>query len=290
MLVGGLRVLPMHSGRERDVEAVEQDEGDCALLEEVQAVVLHFLRVRQLGDDVGNASHNHLREQDEQHDVAVVDEVACHSHILERRWHLPRFVSDAHIQSVHHLQTGQRSQIHVQESVLRQREVGQLQHSEQFQSHNLAAEEGEQQCHIADDFVREHQILHILLTPAFRLGVVEWRDERIVVDAESLAGRHLESDGLVEDVARVFGMDDDVLFRLLLLDVFDVDSLIQYSDAILHYLVHFVNHLHLHHESIAALLFNRDELRLVELAKCIARVEKVLVVFIASLASSRVQT
>jgi hypothetical protein len=56
------------------------------------------------------------------------------------------------VEPVEGLELGERSEVDVEEAVLGEREVGQLEHSEELQSHYLAAEQGNQQNNIANNF------------------------------------------------------------------------------------------------------------------------------------------
>jgi len=99
--------------REGNVETVEKHEGDKALLEQVHAEGVQFGGRQKLGEREEEGGDDHLAEEQEEHDVAVVDEVAVHTHVGQRGGQRRPLRQQVDVEPVEHFESNQRSQIDI---------------------------------------------------------------------------------------------------------------------------------------------------------------------------------
>lgn len=239
----------MHSSRERNVEDVEQDQRYETLLQKSDAHLPDLLSLSELANQVHTHSHKQFGQHHEQHDVAVVDETAREVHPAEVVGQLLGLASQCDVEPVEGLELGERSEVDVEEAVLGEREVGQLEHSEELQSHYLAAEQRNQQDAIADDLCRLEQHLGVFRGLALLLIVEQGWRSGIVGDVEQLSRPEVEDEGLIGDVPIVLRSDVDVRGVLLLLD--DVDALVDEVEVV-HDLVQGEDGTHHRHRELVA--------------------------------------
>ena len=169
---------------------------------------------------------------------------------------------DPQVETVESAELSQRGQVDVQETVGRKSEVRKLEHAEQFEADDLAAEQREDEDGVADDLCGLQHHLHLVGHVAL-LGRVEqgWCG-RIVADVQSLTRSEEQLDGLVGDVASVLGVHLDQ--RVVLRDAGDGHILVEDVDVPRYLTEREARSTHCGLEAVAAFLLDGHELALDE--------------------------
>lgn len=205
----------MYACRERNVENVEQNQCDETLLQESQGDLLQLLVSEDASHDVEQNGRDELAEQDEQHHVAVVDEGTGHAHLLVGLGQLGGLGRDADVESVEGPELGERGQVHVEEAVGGEREVGELQHAEEFQSHDFAAEDRNDEDGIADNFGSLQHLLHLVRCSTLIFIIVQSRHNRFIVNLKFHPRCKMQQNLLIYNISIILSMYINIFFFLL---------------------------------------------------------------------------
>ena len=139
----------------------------------------------------------------------------------------------------------------------REGEVGQLQHSEELQSDNLAAQQRDDEDAVADALCCIQELLDRDCALALVLAVVESRHIGIVLHVQQVARREVKQDGLVDDVATVLRHDLDV--GSILGGGDDMHSVVEDEDVLGDLAESEVRAVGCDLEGVAAVLLHRDQ-------------------------------
>lgn len=205
----------MYACRERNVENVEQNQCDETLLQESQGDLLQLLVSEDASHDVEQNGRDELAEQDEQHHVAVVDEGTGHAHLLVGLGQLGGLGRDADVEPVEGPELGERGQVHVEEAVGGEREVGELQHAEEFQSHDFAAEDRNDEDGIADNFGSLQHLLHLIRCSTFTMIIIKCRNSGLICNIKHFPRREMQYNLLIYNISIILSM---YLYKCLILN------------------------------------------------------------------------